>query len=862
MAELHNVYSGVSYKPIPAVQEVDHGNQSAQHAIQLQAKGAQAFHENLSAFEVEAVERAEYTLDMQRKRYIAEKQGEIAARFARGMHAADGSADSFYDANGVFLEDKYASFMRDAQSQFANLAQGYILPQSQQKAQADINMLQTRLKADCDLKLANNMAPRAKAATDRLINYLVDQGDFVGAQATLDGAPSYAYSPMDRKVIKTNLSRKKIFYDATVAVQDGDYDAYLNILNDPNTRSKLTPDDYSRLANAQRSFTLDAPFPDDDEYTIPMSEYAGEGGGSSSTSKRAKSGAANLKAGVPLGVPDEIVKLYDQWRLYEDGEAKKNPDYRKQAYDALDAWASSYVTPDISDADAEFFQNVTTTLGLDKEDANKLVKKYVDAFKPSKNFNPNTTLKYAHEHYFVPATLRKRMGEINKAIAAEQTKQTPDNEKVKDLHSQLTLLEKSAKAFRNKATANVKKRYVTWRDGLKEPPSDYERNTAMLNAIDQELEATYKDMGYAFDPDSDSDFSSSNVYKEGIADSQRVADAARQATARREELNERVLNTDSSRLVAELEAENEATRQAGIAQAKAMTPRQRSYGTADLDLTISSKLPNTNTEAYLAVPKGDPLEGKTITFKHKGRTHQYTGVAADVSQPTFSQLALLSMQMAGTKGRYSIAYKQNGEATIYSSAVKPKDVNIYKAIIAEEAHRDASGRIKIYVTPRGDGGKIEVAGINQTSHPEEYKKLAAMVKANATNDEIEAEIMSYLQNYTQFGADIIKPATKSKGIELFVRDACFNHSPAGAKTILRNAVGAPKNEDITSYMATYVATYGEKALLDSLIRARRNYYIETAKKPGKAQFLNGWLNNRLRDISRAANACLRERSSD
>lgn len=858
MAELHNVYSGVSYKPIPAVQEVDTGNQAAQHAIQLQAKGAQAFHENLSAFEMEAVERAEYTLDMQRKRYIAEKQGEIEARFARGMHAADGSADSFYDANGVFLEDKYASFMRDAQSQFSNLAQGYILPQSQQKAQADINMLQTRLKASCDLQLAKNMAPRAKAATDKLINYLVDQGDFIGANATLDGAPSYAYSPMDRKVIKANLSRKQVFHNATVAVQNGDFDTYLNILNDPATRQNLTPDDYDRLMSGQRAFTLETPFPDD-EYAIPMSE--GEGGGTSS-SKRAKSGAANLKAGIPLGVPDEIVKLYDQWRLYEDGAAKDNPDFKKQAYDALDAWGSAFVTANMQDADVAFFNNVAETLGMNQSEGNAIIKKYQKAFATSKSFNPNSTLTYAEKNYFVPPQVRARLTHLRKEIALEAAKATPDPQKQNVLEGQLRHMSNSAKAFKEECTYRIKKRYADWRNSLAEPPSDYECNAAMLNAIDQELEATYADFNYNFTPDSDYDFSSSNVYKEGIADSQGVADAARQAAARREELNERVLNTDANRLVADVEAENEATRQAGIQQAKSITPRQRSYGTVDLDLTISSKLPNTNTEAYLAVPKGDPLEGKTITFKHKGRTHQFTGVASDVSQPTFSQLALLSMQMAGNKGRYSIAYKPNGEAALYSSAVKPKEVNIYKAIINEEAHRDASGRVKVFVTPRGDGGKIEVAGINQTSHPEEYKKLKAMVDSNATNDEIESEIMAYMKKYTQPGADIIKPATTSKGIELFVRDCCFNHGNGGAKYVMRKAVGAPKNEDITSYMKSYVATYGEKALLDSLINARRSFFYEIAKKPGKAKFLNGWLNNRLRDISRAANACLRERSVD
>ena len=101
----HPIYSGEQYRVAPAPQS--HVPSSVSPAVQMAAEGSQKVHENISEFEAEGVDRAEYTLDLQRQKYTSETEAAINADIDKKFTLPDGHKDSFYDITGKFREDLY-----------------------------------------------------------------------------------------------------------------------------------------------------------------------------------------------------------------------------------------------------------------------------------------------------------------------------------------------------------------------------------------------------------------------------------------------------------------------------------------------------------------------------------------------------------------------------------------------------------------------------------------------------------------------------------------------------------------------------------------------------------------------------------
>jgi len=108
-----------------------------------------------------------------------------------------------------------------------------------------------------------------------------------------------------------------------------------------------------------------------------------------------------------------------------------------------------------------------------------------------------------------------------------------------------------------------------------------------------------------------------------------------------------------------------------------------------------------------------------------------------------------------------------------------------KKILDYEARRDSRGNLAVYALPTSDGGgTVEVAGINNKYHPEEFSKLRDLVHASKY-----AEAEKYATDFYLKYSDVAGQWTKEPGVEFFLRDCVVNRGPKGAAEILQYAVG-------------------------------------------------------------------------
>jgi len=110
-----------------------------------------------------------------------------------------------------------------------------------------------------------------------------------------------------------------------------------------------------------------------------------------------------------------------------------------------------------------------------------------------------------------------------------------------------------------------------------------------------------------------------------------------------------------------------------------------------------------------------------------------------------------------------------------------------RRIVDYEARRDATGNLKIYHLPSGDGGgEREVAGINDRYHPEALDRIEKLI-AEGKHEEAEDAAAEHIRHYT----DPVALLSEVPAIQFALRDAAFNRGPTGAVKILQDALGLP-----------------------------------------------------------------------
>ena len=132
---------------------------------QAVSRGTRAQQEAAAAFEEAAIERNNYTVDQLRQAATIQVQADVAAQMASRLALPDGSDGAFYHSDGSFREDSYKRFRATVVKSLSGLERGYIGDTAQAKALANQSALQSKILSQMDATLAEQMAPRAKAAT-------------------------------------------------------------------------------------------------------------------------------------------------------------------------------------------------------------------------------------------------------------------------------------------------------------------------------------------------------------------------------------------------------------------------------------------------------------------------------------------------------------------------------------------------------------------------------------------------------------------------------------------------------------------------------------------------------------------------
>lgn len=173
-----------------------------------------------------------------------------------------------------------------------------------------------------------------------------------------------------------------------------------------------------------------------------------------------------------------------------------------------------------------------------------------------------------------------------------------------------------------------------------------------------------------------------------------------------------------------------------------------------------------------------------------------------------------------------------------------------RTIVAYEARRDALGHLAIYTAT--DGSR-EIAGVNETSHPAESKRLQDLIRAGQFA-EAEAAARNFIIQYT----NPVSAWTADAGVEFYLRDCYFNRGPGGAARILQTALHVTVDGQVGSATRQRAAAADPAELLLELRAAREAYEIATY---GKRSLLWEGLTNRWNNSLAAAQAFQREAGS-
>lgn len=152
-------------------------------------------------------------------------------------------------------------------------------------------------------------------------------------------------------------------------------------------------------------------------------------------------------------------------------------------------------------------------------------------------------------------------------------------------------------------------------------------------------------------------------------------------------------------------------------------------------------------------------------------------------------------------------------------------------------YRDSSGHIQLHRPPANDGGgSYEYAGINVRYHPEQAKKLKALVEAGE-HDLAEASAIEYILSYT----DKVAGWTTNAGVEFSLRDCAFNRGPTGAAIILQLALGVEDDGIVGPETREALSKHQPVDLIRKIRAAREQYELRVA---GKRENMWKGLNNR------------------
>lgn len=834
MEEDHPVYSGSRYTPGRAPHATPPGMSAA--TSQALTTGSADVHDTAASFEEAAIDRAEYTLDQQRQQKTQNLIGDIEAENLRRLSLPDGAPDAFWDANGIFREADYKAYKAQMLSSFNGLDKGYIRPKSVARAREATLQIQFRLRNNLDLKMAASLTPRAKKATLANAESRAKRGDYIGAMATISGAPDYALTQQEKDDLCHNYNQAALLSSAQRAYDSGAPDAWLDTITAPGFMESLTPDNKRRVLRMSKSLVVPS---------SGISTGKSQGNGKSSRSK--KTGPE-----LPMGLPSYVVQVYEN----SNGDLSDGPDARR-AREAIKRMAFDTITLDNHEIETDNILLAANYLGIDKTEARRYCEQALNQLKGAGKFNINDFCKNLSVNNLMRESnvrkierLKTRQLELARIQGQKRKGKEKDayNEEKSDINAQVKYWKAQQAAIKSAADSSIRSQYADWLSN--HPDARVSECTMAAYNIVEKIQRA----GDPSDPILRGGIGKSILSSEAFNRVQSLRAAEKQvnqaAQARREQTEQDIKKTDDARIAA-MNARKEAESEQQFQQAIYESDPERAltrYSQARLDTTLHSAadLPNSNRDAYIAVPSNSPMSGQTLSVRYGNRELSLPCRPGNVSNPTLSALAQLKAGLLDNVNATRIIYNGAGRAII-NEASQPPNAKMYQYMIESEARIDKNGNIQIYHPPAGDGGgEYEVAGINATYHPEEAKRLRHMIDSGADQEEIREEIGRYYQDFTQPTADHLEDAEiQSEGVEYFLRDTALNMGNSGAERVLRAALGIPGGESISQALRGWRGDFG--TLLQRLASARQARYDYLSRnKAGKAQFARGWANrNRI-----------------
>lgn len=801
----HPIYEGATPQPTRSGNVPNFAGISRPGATllpDLLDKNTTAQQQAAAVFEAAAIERNNYTVDQLRQAATQQVQIDVSAEMAARLSLADGTDGAFYNADGSFREETYKKYRAAVVKRLTGLDNGYIGDQAQAKAAAAQSEVQGKILGQMDTQLAAQMAPRAKAATERNAKLLAAQGRHAEAAAVIAGCTYMTDAERDLAI--HDLGQDAAIWNAQSAVNNGDTEGYLRYISDPSIWNQLTPDTQRRL--------------------LAMQHQAQSQGGTIRESVDPTTGRRSVTKEpreLPCGTPAYINSLY----AANNGDLTQGD--AKQAFsDLLPQLVMDMVSDPNSEEQAQRVLNIVNIADSSQSEfAKKLIKNRRDYLTGQGSFDFKTT--WAH----MPKNLLFSDAYISQLHT--WTEQSHELDEYGTRTADAKIAAEKAKARRDSMTETIGKletqawsQFQQWQNTLDHEPTTREKADAYTNIVEgllrkAKLQRNIRDNAFFSDILTDTAESRqraaaahSEEFAQGVKaeDERRLEEKKKHAEIQQQSTNEAIFGADVD-----------------------------IYWNCDTNRFNTAKLPDSSTTNIVYVPKGSPLVGQTIQVQNGKAAVDCEIREADISGTALSTRASWALGMVAGQDHSQIRIDDRGVAHISRASDIPQ-ARMGQFIYDSEARLDKDGNLTAYASEEGK----EYGGLNEQYDPAEVKKIDELVKAGKHAEAKQYAIRTYITKTQSVADQMAAIGLRSAPIEYSLRDIYFNMGEGGMASVIRKATGS--NAAPYKAIADFMTTHTQADLLQALFNARAQHYADIiTANPNKAKYRTGW-NNRNRAV--------------
>lgn len=772
---------------------------------------------------------------------LRQETADFDTEFERRASLAPGSSESLYDEHGALIQSQLDNLVSQYTNNIGELRGNFITPEAGMRSDATRQQVSDSLRLRAYGKAAELGIRRTREHFQDNYNLAITNEDYDGAgQAIADARDNGIITGEKADIMLLELRDTALLARAQKQNEE-DPVAFWNELDDENSPYADLP--YSKRLQLQRLAALSMqgfsrPFVKSVDANNAKADKA-----SGTASSSASSGSAKKQKEIYNPAPSNITRnLHDIWRKYngdfKDGQGKID------AMPYLAEQGRAMITSPNDPTEAEMVIALYKQFGQGEDYAKSMIKQWQSDLTRPQGFDPKTTLSHAAQvGYFTRAEDAAIL-----ALEQEKEKKQEDDEWTPADEARL----KAAKDKRKDTADNVQSLLLANLDIWK---AEQQHSNSGKELTELEIANRLWDSISAYQPDkniTDNDqyrkneklniTQASNLHVRRMAAAQ-----ARNIDLKNELEFTNRLNEQERQQAEQMLADIKRQEEENILRTQPVD----SILPVSRDKNIPAQWEDDGQQAVLYVPEGWYRDGTTVGVTTPNRRYSEAKIVAkpDCAAPTMSKA--LRRQL----GSMNVSYDQ---ITVTAAGAKAQTKTTAELIIGNEMRRDSQGRLAIYKLPAGDGGGThEIAGINNGSHPRQYAKLEALIKAGK-HKEAEQQAKQYITQYTQPVGNILKEAgVKSSGLDYFLRDMYFNGGEYGAVRVIHRALGVPEsrtfNGDTTQAIKNYLQNHTEQELLDVLKDARERLYKSIAShNPAKKKFLTGWLNRNNRAYNQAA----------